>query len=65
MTTMTGETENPRFEAILQALIKARAFEVVHGKIVVNLHEGHVQSIEVTERRYQHVSTKKGFVVPT
>lgn len=67
MTKMTGETDipsGPQFEAMLDALIKARVFEVTHGKVVVNVHEGRVQSITVEERRYQHIAPKKGFNVP-
>lgn len=49
---------------MFEAMIKARVFEVTHGKITVNVHDGRIQSITVEERRYQHTSPSKGFRVP-
>lgn len=66
MMTMTGEIDpqNPKHIDLLQALEKANVLEIHNGKVVINFHDGLVQSIIVEERRYQHMSPRKGFTPP-
>lgn len=63
---MTGEVD-PLVQAgsdILHALQKAGVFEVKHGKVTINFHDGIVHSIVVEERRYQHIAPRKGLNIP-
>lgn len=60
----------PLFEAFLKnrtmiaALDAAGAFSTSHGKMTVSYHEGHIQTILIEERRYQHVVSIPGRNVP-
>lgn len=63
---MTGAIDltNPKHADLLQALLLAGVFEVRDGKVVINFHSGHVQSITIEERRYQHIPPTKGVHIP-
>lgn len=58
MVTVT--VEEATFKAFLRhqekfaVLVAAGVFDLQHGKATINFHEGHVQSVHVEERRYQH-----------
>lgn len=45
------------FEVMLQSGV----FDLADGKATINFHSGHVQTVLVEERRYQHVVLPKGF----
>lgn len=45
---------------MLRAMNHGKVFECTHGEIVINMHEGHVQSISVKNRTYQHTSSGSG-----
>ena len=66
MKNMTGAIDltNPKHADLLQALWAAGVFEVHDGKVTVNFHAGHVQSITVEERRYQHIPLGRPAHVP-
>ncbi len=42
---------------MLRAMNNGNVFDCQHGKITINMHEGHVQTIMVENRTYQHVSS--------
>jgi len=66
MKSMTGAIDltNPKHALILAALFEAGVFDMRDGKVVLNFHSDRLQNIEVTERRYQHVSLPKPTHVP-
>lgn len=52
-------------ERIIEILQQAGIFELKHGEAIINMHEGHVQSIVVKERRYQHTPSSASRHIPT
>lgn len=49
-----------KHRAMLEAMNHGKIFDCQHGKITINMHEGHVQSVTVENRTYQHVATGNG-----
>ena len=50
-----------RHKREFEVLVQAGVFELADGKATVNFHSGHIQTVLVEERRYQHIAPPKGF----
>lgn len=49
-------TNGADIQEAFKILREAGVFDLQHGKVTINMHEGHIQSIVIERRTYQHVA---------